>query len=143
MKIIFLDIDGVLNTNQTLADQGRQDAICPIKMALFANVIKKTGANIVISSTWRKHQFAMNTIQMNFVGHGIINNYLGKTKCLNRSRYHEIQDYLDTHPKVHNFAVLDDNLTAWYENNHFFRTSGFIGLTKGICDDLIRFLNDD
>lgn len=53
MKVIFLDIDGVLNVHY----KGRQDeygqAFHPNFVENLREVIDKTGAKIVISSTWR------------------------------------------------------------------------------------------
>ena len=62
-KIIFLDIDGVLNTDDdpkpiingvdpanVFHDIPRRDLISNLN-----HIINETGANVVISSTWRKH----------------------------------------------------------------------------------------
>ena len=52
MKIIFLDIDGVLN----VIPQGRDEygaIFHPEFVANLKHIIDKTGAKLVISSTWR------------------------------------------------------------------------------------------
>lgn len=52
MKVIFLDIDGVLNLNRTERDQyGRlfHDGF----VGNLGTIIDRTGAKIVVSSTWR------------------------------------------------------------------------------------------
>lgn len=46
MKIIFLDIDGVLNTN---SDRNISDE----KLIFLSELVSKTGAEIVLSSSWR------------------------------------------------------------------------------------------
>ena len=46
MKIIFLDIDGVLNTN---SDRNISDE----KLIFLSELVPKTGAEIVLSSSWR------------------------------------------------------------------------------------------
>ena len=46
MKIIFLDIDGVLNTNSN-------KEISNDKLKLLSELVSKTGAEIVLSSSWR------------------------------------------------------------------------------------------
>lgn len=52
MKIIFLDIDGVLNVNPTERDQW--GAIFKIHLVNhLRRIIEATGAKIVISSTWK------------------------------------------------------------------------------------------
>ena len=56
MKLIFLDVDGVLNTHKTI----RQLACCPEikfvdtrKVLRLREIVERTGAKIVLSSTWR------------------------------------------------------------------------------------------
>ena len=46
MKVIFLDIDGVLNTN---SDREISDD----KLKLLSELVSKTGADVVLSSSWR------------------------------------------------------------------------------------------
>lgn len=57
MKIIFLDMDGVLCTPRASIasdDTGIMSYLDPIACLLLKKLIKKTGAKLVISSTWRK-----------------------------------------------------------------------------------------
>lgn len=55
-KIIFLDIDGVLNSadhlDHTKHCNGYSD-ISPKKVKLLKKIVDRTGAEIVLSSTWR------------------------------------------------------------------------------------------
>ena len=57
MKLIFLDIDGVLNSTAQFVVLGQRGAnaegIDPIALGLIKFICEKTGAKIVISSTWR------------------------------------------------------------------------------------------
>lgn len=46
VKVIFLDIDGVLNTN---SDRNISDE----KLIFLSELVSKTGAEIVLSSSWR------------------------------------------------------------------------------------------
>lgn len=52
MKVIFLDIDGVLNVIATNRDQ-YGDVFRPEFVENLARIIQETDAKIVISSTWR------------------------------------------------------------------------------------------
>lgn len=56
MKVIFLDIDGVLNTkyweNMKVRDQYGH-TFDPNSVANLARIIEETGAEIVISSSWK------------------------------------------------------------------------------------------
>ena len=50
--LIFLDVDGVLNTsNETMAT-----SISPHCLDLFCQLVIRVDAHIVVSSTWRKHK---------------------------------------------------------------------------------------
>ena len=54
-KIIFLDIDGVLNSveyRKRIQCTGRVE-MDPQLLSLLADLVNKTGAKLVISSTWR------------------------------------------------------------------------------------------
>ena len=67
-KIIFLDIDGVLNSEKAYKrgdckyvewewEDGRKDrhqSFCPVSKLYINHLIKITGAKVVISSTWRR-----------------------------------------------------------------------------------------
>ena len=50
-KIIFLDVDGVLNNENWIKDT-KTDLI-PEKIELLKEIVEKTGAKIVLSSSWR------------------------------------------------------------------------------------------
>src|SRR3954470_14695500 len=62
MKTIFLDIDGVLNSvrfyrERKLRGKRREvdsDEICPLHVAQLNRILEATGAQVVLSSTWRK-----------------------------------------------------------------------------------------
>lgn len=55
MKIIFLDIDGVLNSRAYDRTRNRkaQTGIDETRLPLLKKIVEKTGAKIVLSSTWR------------------------------------------------------------------------------------------
>ena len=61
MKVIFLDIDGILNTSQTFIDIHNEYIKTGIKrieidldkLKLLKEIVNQTGAVIVLSSTWR------------------------------------------------------------------------------------------
>lgn len=51
MKTIFLDVDGVLTNSGYLNYETRH--INPEKVRLLSQIVKKTGAVIVLTSTWK------------------------------------------------------------------------------------------
>lgn len=49
-KVIFLDIDGVLNTSYT---KYRDEVLDDFRLDYLAKIVNKTRAKIVLTSTWR------------------------------------------------------------------------------------------
>lgn len=56
MKIIFLDFDGVLNS-ASYCRLHREPGVLldPTRMALLRRIIETTGAEIVLSTSWKEH----------------------------------------------------------------------------------------
>lgn len=50
-KIIFLDVDGVLNCRDYINDETND--IDPLKVQMIADLCDKTNAKVVITSSWR------------------------------------------------------------------------------------------
>lgn len=57
MKVIFLDIDGVLNsrTYDRKRNWNEQTDIDETRLPLIKEIVDATDAKIVLSSTWRQH----------------------------------------------------------------------------------------
>ena len=51
MKLLLLDIDGVLNTRLLRSRYGR-DYVCPSRTARVDEICQRTGAKIVLSTSW-------------------------------------------------------------------------------------------
>lgn len=54
MKLIFLDIDGVLNNDSTKEEVAGYTFVDDNKIALLKEIVDQTGAKLVLSSTWRR-----------------------------------------------------------------------------------------
>ena len=55
-KVIFLDIDGVLNSVKYDRERRLQDGnIDESRLLLLRAIVDVTGADIVLSASWRKH----------------------------------------------------------------------------------------
>jgi hypothetical protein len=52
-RLLFLDVDGVLNDGKTIQMYG-MFSMCTVFVKRLADIIKETECKIVISSTWRK-----------------------------------------------------------------------------------------
>ena len=134
MKIIFLDIDGVLNrtdTRDTRVVTEQEPLPIPIEpacMARLCRLIAETGAKVVISSSWRL--FARwQDLGPALVRHGLVGDVIGETPDLanddvwlenwrvregapfkyeHLERGWEIREWLAAHPEVTGFVILDD-----------------------------------
>lgn len=137
MKVIFLDIDGVLNgypyiltaeaqwehhcdlldKNTGASGSLRQYHDCAHLnldcVARLRKVVETTEAYIVISSTWRMHH-TLESIRFVFGLRGFHNledRIIGLTNTDHRGqRGPQIQDYLNEHPEIESFVILDDEI---------------------------------
>lgn len=141
MKVIFLDIDGVLNYNGS-------SFLSEDKIILLRNILRRTGAKLVLSSSWRiifyKPEIVCKEVKLIknlFIGDLELYGYL-PFDDIDRSKSVEI--WLKEHSEIEKFVIVDDwdiNFTKNFPNQ-FVRTSGFWekGLTKENCDAIIEKL---
>ena len=117
MKVIFTEVNGVLNTAEGI-DQRGPDAIDQIAFAGFVDLVKKTGANIVITSSWRLHHQKMDVLRGQLTTAGIISNLIGVTPNLGGPggdpslRHKEIHHWLRDRTDVTSYVVLDTFYSA-------------------------------
>lgn len=125
MKVIFLDIDGVLNSGQTLVSgfDLYKDYLLNLK-----ELVNKTGAKIVLMSSWRnfikrgaRGVFAPtyrkgrgyhplgNLLLFTFALHGLsLYDKVSDVELSSSNRGQDILKWLETHPQVTSFVILDD-----------------------------------
>jgi len=125
MIIIFLDIDGVLNSdtyfrsvNTKVKDWSRFD---PHSVKMIKTLLEDFNAKIVISSLWR---FAAKIqLSKELKKSGLIN-YLYKdwhTPIIGSPhRGKEIKMWLDSHPAISDFLIIDDDEDVLPEHNSKF-----------------------
>ena len=65
MKVLFLDIDGVVNNKRTEKSFGGFMAIDPAMAALVQRIVRNTGCEIVLSSSWRLFQLGRDEVERN------------------------------------------------------------------------------
>ena len=103
MKLIFLDIDGVLN--KKAGQPLKTFVIEEEQLTLLAELVKRSGAEVVLSSSWRLAEDEPWREPLLRGGVTVTD----KTVRLNgNNRQREILLYLDTHGEVESFVVLDD-----------------------------------
>jgi len=112
--VIFLDIDGVVNINSpsyytnTYKNDGSVMYIEPHLVQRLNWLLERVEANIVISSSWR-HDMQDLKEQLEKAGFKYWNRVEGKTTVL-MHRGEEIQEYLNSHPEVKCYVVLEDEI---------------------------------
>lgn len=130
MKVLFLDIDGVLNHRMT------KDRVCgfmgldPDLIAVFNKIVDAMpDLKIVVSSTWR-HMF-MPGVYSNFEEliqllnkRGLKGEIIGRTPdSWHDIRGREISEWLADHPEVTHYVILDDSPDAGSGHDaHYVRT---------------------
>jgi len=136
MKVIFLDIDGVLNSAVYDRQRTEKDGnIDKTRLAIVKELVNKTGARIVLSSSWRNH-WEKNFDECDDVGKEIITDFASagleiydktpKFGYLDRSD--EIRMWLNENPDVDAFVIFDDNGYGWDElSNNLIQTNYQIG----------------
>ena len=149
MKVIFLDFDGVLNSNAYLMRVNVQGvAIDPTRLVLLKQIVAATGAKIVLTSSWRLH-WSRIPEECNFTGKQINEIFASwgleiwdKTAGTGRRREAQIKAFLASHPEIDNFVVLDDMLLhADYLDGHIVKTSAYYdGLDEADVEKAIAIL---
>jgi len=158
MKIIFLDVDGVLNSyNYILDEELNNDLIKNLK-----KILDNTDAKIVLSSAWRLSKEYTNQLKRRLKLLGINEsiiisqtpsleyNYIGfnqnKSKnYLARQRYYEIKHWIDMRYLCEDndtwIAIDDLDLNPYLSSQNFVHTDPYKGLEESYVDKCINLLN--
>lgn len=141
MKVIFLDVDGVLNTPKLIRRFGF-DFIDPILVNLVARIVRETDSKVVLSSSWRTEEKDRRLVEEALKVCDI--EILDSTPVLKRSggwvrRHEEIRAWMVDND-VSRFAIIDDQDDACIEGS-FFQTEEEVGLTVRIAEEVIAHLN--
>lgn len=142
MKVLFLDIDGVCNS-AAWVKQGNNPwhGTDPAAVALVRQIIEATKCDVVLSSTWRLYPEARAVVKRD------VCHFIDVTKDMQRGgkwgitdRGHEVQEWLDRHPEVTQYAILDDN-SDFLPHQWLFKTTWDYGITSEITEAVINHLN--
>ena len=164
MKVIILDIDGVLNYAKSKSrleiDGIGYLGIDSDKMNNLASLVILSEAKIVLSSSWREH-YDINKgyhqtdkcgkyLARRLRKHGLkVYDKIGSNYSW-RDRGHQIKEWLDEHPEVTDYVILDDEIFLDYYElgliNHVVKTiyntdeARFAGLTSYLAGCAFRIL---
>lgn len=112
MKVIFLDFDGVMNTAETRGDDYLENPCSDRFIPVLNELIRKSEALIVVSSSWR-HWWPLEKLKLYLRRRGVLGRVIDTTPSISvhgDARGFEIQDWLNTHPQVSHFVILDDDV---------------------------------
>lgn len=166
MKIIFLDIDGVIATSNDYGvskdnkwDAYRFDSKC---VAVLNSILLQTGAEIILSSDWR-HHYTLQEMRDIFAHNGVIKGPTGftfrsinyKRNTLEWGRTEEIKQWLKDNAWKDDckWVAIDDlNMSVEYAeriDNYAGGLENFVHCTKhregikqsGIKEKILNFLN--
>lgn len=150
MKILFLDIDGVVNKRENYNPAIKNnlypiDAYCAF---LVGRIQLQTSCEVVLSSSWRHYPEAVQNVSERIVklldktGHhkwdGKIRHARGRD-WPHELRGDEVNDWLKKHPEVEVYAILDDD-SDFYDDQPLFQTTFKEGLTDEIAEAVIEHL---
>lgn len=141
MRVIFLDIDGVTNCATTPQRWEGFIGMDPVRVKMVNELVEGADIQIVLSSTWRHDKKWRDTMKKN----GLIpERLLDRTPSMDGIRGLEIQAWLDEHPEVAKYAIIDDDSDMLPEQMpNFFQTSWTLGLTPEIVNKLWEHFSPD
>lgn len=152
MKVIFLDFDGVITSPDT------KWKINMNKINIINDICDKTDAKIVVSSCWRigylcdvyafherlKQYFIKHNYLDNFKDtfDKFISNIIGMTEYIGGLRGDEIKSYINEHPEIENYVIIDDDSDMCdYQLCNFVQTDTWYGITERdakLCVDILN-----
>lgn len=161
MKVIFLDFDGVITTHNS------NWALDKEKLDLLGEIIDRTGAKIVISSSWRRGTLErtieyLSTPNEHYVPFPFpyVDDVVGITPkasiavngdvdmyYTSMPRGVEIKMWLDVeewkeHNPVEHYVILDDDSDMLLgQKDHFIKTDHLTGLSKEDVERAVEILN--
>lgn len=155
IKVLFLDIDGVLATwwsykNQRPGSRNGRRRI-PFYQDCVKNlnrIIEETGCKIVMSSTWRVGQL-LEHLQALLKSEGVVGELIGDTPILSFDPYarrgKEILTWLNTNQElnIQSIVILDDEVSSIRDvfPGRFVHTSMVGGLQEMHVQEAVQILN--
>jgi hypothetical protein len=158
MKLVILDIDGVLNSRRYMLQVGDKwddpaYQMDPLAVARLNRITDATGASIVISSTWRlAFTHYLDKLQACMASYNITAPVIGMTPDMvvqqsdsglylaHGTRFDEIRSWLAYNQPIDSFVILDDETLDGLSDHHI-QTQFDDGLLDVHVDRAIAILN--
>lgn len=148
--ILFLDIDGVLNSEAYFARKrsrgitiisSRPELIDPEAVKHLNRIARETRCLTVLSSSWRLHHLG-DVIEW-LKERGDLNGLFGATPRTPSTRAGQIQAWLDSWDRRATYAILDDEPDLDTHPGRWVACSYADGLTAEKADEAIRLLRGE
>ena len=140
-SIIFLDFDGVLNSEKSTQELGTRYRFSRSSVEAFNSVLRQTDARIVISSSWRDHWTLKENAQFLERDGVLPGRAIGKTPTLDKERGLEIDAWLTYAPyPVKSFVILDDRDDMAMHRERLVRVDPAVGFTLELVRCAVEIL---
>ena len=143
IKVLFLDIDGVMVTRKELSE-GTPYKFNPDITKMFEDFLTQyPDIKVVLSSAWRKNETVFNKINHN--SRLIYRRIIGRTGSHNSGRGEEIKAWLDDYYKeVTHYVIVDDDVFDMLNEQkpYIVQTNGFDGGLKPEHIEQIKVILD-
>lgn len=147
-RVLFLDIDGVILSGEELWASRNNRYLPPAKIALVNEVLSRTGAVVVVSSTWRAFDDCLGLLRaagLTAIHRDWRTDREARTSggiYLGEVRGHQIQRWLDAHPEVESYAIVDDDDDMLpSQMPRFVKTPFVTGIAQEHVDALVAALD--
>ena len=146
-KILFLDIDGVLNTEQQQW-KCQMEGISPTDefgysfdskaVSYLGKILNITGAEIVLSSSWKF--LGMSVLQDMWQARCLPGTITDITPDNQEGKGLEIKEWLEEHQNdIENYVILDDEDVALPEQQvHFVKCNPQFGINRKVMEAVLR-----
>lgn len=155
MKAIFLDVDGVLNDENFIIScvnllgkigfhklrNGYQETpLNPKSCERIRKLALRTGAAIILSSTWRLKPQSINTVE-ECLCYNIYD--ITIPQITGQKRGKEIKTYLEKHPEITQYVIIDDDIDMLpSQKSNFCHVNRKIGFSEVDYKFCVEVLND-
>lgn len=138
MKLLFLDIDGVMNSNDGNLDNTKLYPFSSSCVDVLNEILSAHKLRIILTSSWRNVFDAEKQCQV-FKENGVNQIPVGQTKDIGyKHRSKEIKEYLKN-KKVESFVILDDMQIDGFDKN-FVLINPSTGLTREYIERINNIL---
>ena len=158
MNVIFLDIDGVMNNVYSSVKSRNspefeiidsngvvtkvRDNLCWLGFRVLNQIIDKTKAKVVLSSTWRKF-YTKNEMNQIFKHYKFKGELIDYTPVMSgEKRGTEIQKWIDDcELDIESFIIIDDDTDMLHLRNRLIKTDAHFGLNHTHEDEAVALMN--